>query len=316
MDTNTKMEVPVVRGKPRAVYAVDGLSAYELAVKHGFEGTEEEWLNAIVRGEPGYTPKLGVDYFNGESAYELAVKNGFKGTEKEWLASIVIGKDGYTPIKGVDYVDGLSAYEIAQKGGYKGTEAEWLASLNGKDGENGGAFYNDEIPFNQDNPTLGVAYTVRAENYPFVEFSKYKKGNIYSRQWNNTDGTTRKGTALLKYEGTSNSYYSFTLISLVSDGVAGVTPKLRVNSETNYWEVSYDNGVTWESTDTKATGEDGKDGEGGGTNFTTDDTLTLSKERVLGVNTVNAVTENSNKPITSGAVYQSLNTIALLLENI
>ena len=219
MDINTKIEVtpPVIRGKPRTVYAVDGLSAYEIAVKHGFEGTEEEWLNTIVRGEPGYTPELGVDYFNGLSAYELAVKKGFEGTEEDWLASLR-GADGDTPVKGVHYSDGLSAYDIAKKGGYKGTEAEWLASLKGADGKSGGAFYNDVIPFNQDNPTLGVAYTVRAEHYPFVEFSRYKKGDIYSRQWNNADGTTRKGTALLRFEGTSNSLYSFTLLALIYDG--------------------------------------------------------------------------------------------------
>lgn len=29
------------------VYAMDGKSAYEIAVKHGFEGTEEEWLKSL-----------------------------------------------------------------------------------------------------------------------------------------------------------------------------------------------------------------------------------------------------------------------------
>lgn len=54
--------------------AVDtyGLSAYEIAVKDGFEGTEEEWLASL----------------DGKSAYELAVENGFEGTEEEWLESL------------------------------------------------------------------------------------------------------------------------------------------------------------------------------------------------------------------------------------
>lgn len=40
----------------------DGLSAYEIALEHGFEGTEEEWL-ASLHGEDGYTPQKGVDYY-------------------------------------------------------------------------------------------------------------------------------------------------------------------------------------------------------------------------------------------------------------
>lgn len=30
----------------------DGLSAYEVAVKNGFVGTEEEWLNSYIKNEP------------------------------------------------------------------------------------------------------------------------------------------------------------------------------------------------------------------------------------------------------------------------
>lgn len=42
-----------------------------------------------------------------------------------------------------------------------------------------------------------------------------------------------------------------------------VTPKLRINADTNYWEVSYDNGSTWESLDVKATGDNGANGSNG-----------------------------------------------------
>jgi hypothetical protein len=257
MDINAKIEAtaPVVRGKPRAVYGADGKSAYEIAVIHGFEGTEEAWLNSIVRGEPGRTPVLGQDYFNGKdgvdgkSAFEIAQDYGFEGTEEDWINSITKGSDGK---------DGLSAFEIAKKYGYKGSsEKEWLASLKGEDGENGGAMYNDEMPFNKDNPTPGIAYTVRPNDYKEIDFSRYKEGNIYIRQWNDASGRTKKGVALLKYEGSANDYYSFTLISIIDDGSDGngVMPKLRVNPDTNCWEVSYDDGATWESTETKATGD-------------------------------------------------------------
>jgi lysophospholipase L1-like esterase len=55
------------------------ISAYGIAVKNGFEGTEAEWLASLkgAKGDPGDAPVKGVDYFDGE--------------------------DGYTPVRGTDY---------------------------------------------------------------------------------------------------------------------------------------------------------------------------------------------------------------------
>ena len=47
------------------------------------------------------------------------------------------------------------------------------------------------------------------------------------------------------------------------DGEDGITPLLRINSETNIWEVSYDNGATYTSLGVKATGNNGSDGNNG-----------------------------------------------------
>lgn len=88
------------------VEAIRGLSAYQLAVKNGYTGTEEQWLSSIT----------GVE---GKSAYQVAKEEGFEGTETEWLASL----------KGDKGDQGKSAYQVAQDGGYTGTEAEWLESL-------------------------------------------------------------------------------------------------------------------------------------------------------------------------------------------
>ena len=48
----------------------DGASAYEIAVKHGFEGTEEEWLESL-KGADGYTPQKGVDYYTETDKVEM-----------------------------------------------------------------------------------------------------------------------------------------------------------------------------------------------------------------------------------------------------
>ncbi len=45
-----------------------------------------------------------------------------------------------------------------------------------------------------------------------------------------------------------------------TDGADAVSPQVRINPETGLWEISTDGGNSWTSTGTKATGEDGTDG--------------------------------------------------------
>lgn len=61
-------------------------SAYDVAVKNGFVGTESEWIDSL----------------NGKSAYEVAVEGGFTGTESEWLSSL-IGPQGPQGTSGFAY---------------------------------------------------------------------------------------------------------------------------------------------------------------------------------------------------------------------
>jgi hypothetical protein len=53
-----------------------------------------------------------------------------------------------------------------------------------------------------------------------------------------------------------------------TNGTNGVTPELRINSGTNYWEVSVDNGSTWQSLGIKATGDKGDIGDTGAAGIT------------------------------------------------
>lgn len=95
-------------GNVTDIPAIRGYSAYQVAVKNGFTGTEAEWIASIE----------GVE---GKSAYQVAVANGFEGTVTAWLESL--------KVKGDPGDNGKSAYQIAQDGGYEGTEEEWLESL-------------------------------------------------------------------------------------------------------------------------------------------------------------------------------------------
>lgn len=51
-----------LKGKAIIPDKIYGDSAYEIAVKNGFEGTEVEWL-ASLKGDVGSTPIKGVDYY-------------------------------------------------------------------------------------------------------------------------------------------------------------------------------------------------------------------------------------------------------------
>lgn len=112
------------------------LSAYGIAVAHGYAGTEAEWI-ASLKGATGAPGEPGM------SAYEEALEQGFEGTEEEWLESL----------KGED---GLSAYEVALEQGFEGTETEWLESIKGPT-----ARTRIEIWANAD----GINYTGTAEGF-------------------------------------------------------------------------------------------------------------------------------------------------------
>lgn len=102
-----KAALEFVAANPKGM---DGLSAYEIAVEHGFSGTEYEWLQSLI-GKPGT---------DGLNAYELAViYSGFEGSMFQWLESL----------KGEKGDKGDDNYQIAVRNGYTGTEKEWIDSM-------------------------------------------------------------------------------------------------------------------------------------------------------------------------------------------
>lgn len=80
-----------------------GASAYEIAVKNGFDGSEKEWLDSL-KGKDGYTPQKSVDYFTETDKEELVEEiksqgvvidnnyvhtdNNYTDEEKEKLANL------------------------------------------------------------------------------------------------------------------------------------------------------------------------------------------------------------------------------------
>lgn len=149
-ETPVKVQANVLEG----LKGKDGLNNYQLAVKHGYQGTEEQFAKDII-------PKS-----NYERAKEL---KGFQGTEEQYLDSLhgAPGKDLYQAAvergyngsfedflekqKGAPGAPGKSNYELAKEDGFAGTLTEYLAGLKGEKGKDA---YDDYLETTTDNPKL------------------------------------------------------------------------------------------------------------------------------------------------------------------
>lgn len=121
-ETPVKVQANVLAG----LKGDTGLSAYELAVKHGYQGTEEQFSKDII-------PKS-----NYERAKEL---QGFQGTEVDYLVSL-------------HGAPGESIYDIAVRKGFVGSEQAYLDSQKGKDGKSA---YQAYLETTTDNPKMTEA---------------------------------------------------------------------------------------------------------------------------------------------------------------
>ena len=66
-----------------------------------------------------------------------------------------------------------------------------------------------------------------------------------------------------QYNGDRKTDYASNLLELPLKSAGSNTLRLRINAESNEWEVSYDEGQRWLSLGVKATGADGQDGKDG-----------------------------------------------------
>lgn len=90
---------------------VDGASAYDVAVKNGFEGSETDWLVSLhgAKGDPGERGEKGEKGDSGEPG-----KDGTNGTDGK---NGVDGSDGYSPTATVTETDTGATITITDKNG-------------------------------------------------------------------------------------------------------------------------------------------------------------------------------------------------------
>jgi len=184
------------------------------------DGTSWESLGVKATGIDGIngnTPKLRV---NENNFWEISYNNGYSW---EQLNVVATGSDGVSPKIRINNDYWEVSYDSGVNWESLGVVAVGTNGTAGEDGENG---------------TDGVTPKLRINNTSNYWEVSYDSGETWSslgviatgsNGTNGKDGTSGK-------DGTNGT-----------NGTDGITPKLRINDTTSYWEVSYDNGSTWES---------------------------------------------------------------------
>lgn len=85
-----------------------------------------------------------------------------------------------------------------------------------------------------------------------------------------------------------------------SNGIDGATPRLKIDTDTREWMVSYDNGENWEGLGVSATGSDGINGENGA-NGTNGNTPRLK---------IDAITDTWHVSYDNGETWEDLGVVA------
>lgn len=134
----------IINPTPAPAECAPGLSAYELWLAIGNEGTLQDFLDSIVgeKGADGYVGSDGFSGGDGASAYEMWLAAGNRGTPQIFLDSLIgstgtSGVAGTAGTAGTAGAAGISAYELWLQQGNVGTEAEFLTFLLGQQGPSG-----------------------------------------------------------------------------------------------------------------------------------------------------------------------------------
>jgi len=279
----------VVAGGRNGTDGAAGKSAYEIAKENGCTLSETEWL-ASLKGTDGQN---GSD---GRSAYEIAKEAGLTtaATEAEWLESLKgaagadgqdgrDGKDGRDGLDGKDGVDGKDGAD--GKDGIDGKDGDtpfigdngnwWIGTTDtgvkaaGPQGEQGlKGDKGDKGDTGAQGASGKSAYEIAIEKNlitnavteeQWLASLKGEKGSQGEQGVGIQNITLNNGTMTITL--TDDTQFQFENIGSASSG--GTAPQIRINTQTNEWEISSDSGNSWVSTGVKATGEKGADGVDG-----------------------------------------------------
>jgi hypothetical protein len=198
---------------------IDGKSAYELAVEHGFDGSQKEWLKSI-HGEDGANGRDGIDGKDADpDLIRAEVKNAVEAIPKPQD-----GRDGRDGVDGksftVEEVESILENHFAKwELNFERRATDLLqkaidrvpAPKDGKDGADGrDAFDLDDIELLQsdDGRTITLAFrrgdVVREKSFTLdvvLDRGTFRKGDTYQKG----DGVTYAGSYWIAQKKTADS---------------------------------------------------------------------------------------------------------------
>ena len=173
----------------------DGLNNYQIAVKHGYQGTEEDFAKALI-------PKS-----NYERAKEI---KGFQGSEEDYLDSLK-GKDAYQ-----EYLDTTTDNP-------KKSREQWLDSLGGAPGKSA---YESYLATTTDNPKLTEEQWAKVNDYHYAIIHRYVHGKDAPMSQNKLTGDEL--VALHQYiKEVEEALASVGVKVSEADGIASFPQKIR-----------------------------------------------------------------------------------------
>ena len=202
-----------------AAACTEVISAYDIAVKNGFVGTEQEWL-ASLRGKDGQD---GVDApaITIQDLYEEAVKNGFQGTYLDFCQSLGVDAQEDNDVKKIAE-NMMSVVEIycgwsktTTTGGLVANkQVDYSMSMGSGviidlDKKNGDALIvtNYHVVYNKDSDAKGVCDLMKvylhgsAVNFYADENTGFNDGGADAMKATFVGGAMDYDIALLKVEG-------------------------------------------------------------------------------------------------------------------
>ena len=217
------------------------ITAYDIAVKNGFTGTEEEWLLSL-KGQAGKDGEDGKDgALTFEDLYQAALDAGFVGSELEFIQSLGIdysaNNDTKTIAKNVTSVVSIFCGFETTTRGYMGSKVE-ITSAGGSgviidlDKESGSAYVVTNYHVIYDHTTDGDGISDEIYLYPYgglvgFDVAKGKDETGYGIKATFVGGAMDYDIALLEVKGSQvlkNSH--------LSQAEFGDSNKVRVGEKT------------------------------------------------------------------------------------
>lgn len=202
---------------------LQGMSAYEVAVKNGYTGTEAEWL-ASLKGETGETPNIQVgNVSTGQPGTNASAT--MTGTKESPVLNMTIprGDVGATPNMTIGTV--VTGEEGAQaQASITGTPENPVLNLTIPKGDTGDDGFNPVVEVTKDGNTATVSVTdaTHTTEVNIVDGYTPQKNVDYF------DGHSPKITGA-KSQGTTFIYSDGEQIGAIADGEDGYTPRKGVD---------------------------------------------------------------------------------------